>query len=195
MSSILHQNVVLVLNRNWQAVNTATPAMAFSQMCTDVATALDIHGHEALVPTKWEDWVKLPVREGDLSIGTAKGRIRVPTVVVLANYAQVPMRAPKLCARNIWHRDGGRCQYTGRKLSPGEGNLDHVLPRSRGGGSTWNNLVLACREVNRKKADRTPEEAGLRLLRKPEEPRPVPATLAIRNAHGIPDWEMFLPAS
>ena len=190
--SILHQNIVLVLNRNWQAINTRTPAEAFCQMATDVATALDIQGKDWMVPTKWEDWQQLPVRDGDASIGTARGRIRVPTVIVVSNFARVPMKRPKFNSRNLWVRDGGKCQYTGRDLKPGEGNIDHVLPRSRGGATTWDNCVLAACDVNSRKADRTPEEAGLRLQKPPSAPRELPVTALLRNVHDIPDWEPFL---
>ena len=192
MNSVLNKNVVLVLNRNWQAINTRTPAEVFCQMATDAATALDIQGDDWMVPTKWEDWKQLPVRDDDFSIGTAHGRIRVPTVIVLANFARVPMKRPKFNSRNLWARDGGRCQYTGRELRPGEGNIDHILPRSRGGDTTWENCVLAATDVNSRKANRTPQEAGLKLNRQPQAPREVPVTALLKNIHDIPDWEPFL---
>lgn len=192
-ASILHQNAVLVLNRNWQAINTRTPAEAFCQMATDTATALDIRGEDWMVPTKWEDWRKLPIREGDASIGTAHGPIRVPTVIVVANFARVPKKRPKFNPRNIWVRDGGRCQYTGRSLRPGEGNIDHVLPRSRGGATSWENCVLAAKDINSRKANRTPDEAGLKLLAPPKAPPELPVTMLLRNTHDIPDWDVFLP--
>ncbi|MEM7145279.1 MAG: HNH endonuclease [Verrucomicrobiota bacterium] len=192
MQSILHKNTVLVLNRNWQAINITTPAMAFCQMSTDVATGLDIHGKEHMIPVTWNQWRELPVREADTSIGTAHGPVRVPTVIVLANFARVPMKRPKFSARNIWLRDNGRCQYTGRALAPGEGNIDHVLPRSRGGESTWENCVLARKSVNSRKADKTPREAGLKLLREPRSPRDVPVTALLKNPNQIADWEPFL---
>jgi 5-methylcytosine-specific restriction endonuclease McrA len=116
----------------------------------------------------------------------------VPTVIVAANYAKVPICRPRFGARGIWERDGGVCQYTGKKLARHEGNIDHVIPRSRGGASSWDNCVLSHREVNERKADRLPQEAGLRLLRKPAIPRPVPACALIRNHHAIRDWQKFL---
>jgi 5-methylcytosine-specific restriction endonuclease McrA len=174
--SCLHKNIVLVLNRNWQAINITTPAMAFAQMATDVATVLSIEGQDAMSPTLWAEWQDLPVRESDESIGTVHGRIRVPTVIVLANFSRVPRKRPKFSAWVIRQRDGGRCQYTGRELAPNEGNIDHVLPRSRGGHADWENCVLAARDVNSRKADRTPKEAGLRLLAEPRAPREVPMT-------------------
>lgn len=192
MNSRLNQKTVLVLNRNWQAINTRTPAEAFCQMATDVATALDIQGTDWMVPTKWADWQSLPVRDDDASVGTARGRIRIPTVIVLANFAKVPKKRPKFNSRNLWLRDRGRCQYTGRDLKPGDGNVDHVVPRSRGGATDWENCVLASCEVNSRKADRTPEEAGLRLLRAPKAPLEIPVTALLRNDHGIEDWTPFL---
>ncbi|MCB1088183.1 MAG: HNH endonuclease [Verrucomicrobiae bacterium] len=192
MNSVLHKSIVLVLNRNWQAINIQTPAETFCQMATGIVTALDIQGSDSMIPTKWEDWRSLPVREADFSIGTAAGRIRVPTVIILAKFAKVPMKRPKFNSRNLWARDGGHCQYTGRELRPGEGNIDHVVPRSRGGRTTWENCVIAARDVNTRKGSRTPDEAGLKLLRQPRTPREVPVTLLLKNVHGIPDWEPFL---
>ncbi|BDS07907.1 hypothetical protein NT6N_29470 [Oceaniferula spumae] len=191
--SILHKNTVLVLNRNWQAISVTTPAQAYGQMASDAATGLDIQHLDWMVPVDWKTWLTLPVREGDLSIGTARGPVRAPTVLVLSRYADVPMHRPRLSARNLWHRDGGRCQYSGRLLSREEGNIDHILPQSRGGETSWENCVLACRKINTRKADRTPSEAGLRLIRKPEIPRAVPITLTLQNQHGIEDWNVFLP--
>jgi 5-methylcytosine-specific restriction endonuclease McrA len=191
MSSILDRSTVLVLNRHWQAIDVKTPADAFCMMASAAASALDI-GEGAFVPVKWADWIRLPVREGDGSVKTARGLVRVPTVIIAGNYAKIPLRRPRFGARGIWERDGGVCQYTGRKLSPKEGNIDHVVPRSRGGHTSWENCVLAHREVNSRKADRLPEEAGLRLRQRPVAPRVLPASAFIRNAHGIPDWEHFL---
>jgi len=191
MNDILNRPVVLVLNRNWQAINVRTPQQAFVQMATDVATALDIDG-DNMVPMRWTQWIKLPVREQDQSVRTPGGPIRIPSVIVLSRFAKVPKRRPKFSARALWARDDSRCQYTGRVLKAGEGNIDHVLPRSRGGKTTWENCVLASRDVNSRKADRLPEEVGLRLLKRPVAPRELPSTLFIRNTHRIPEWRHFL---
>jgi 5-methylcytosine-specific restriction endonuclease McrA len=192
MKDIIHRATVLVLNRNWQAIHVKTPADAFCMIATGAANGLDIWSDESIFPLKWDDWIKLPVRESDLAVNTPRGAVRVPTVIVASNYARVPLCQPRFGARGIWERDRGVCQYTGRKLARGEGNIDHVVPRSRGGASTWENCVLSHREVNERKADRLPQEAGLRLLRDPFVPRAVPATLLIRNLHEIPDWQRFL---
>ncbi|MDX2226779.1 MAG: HNH endonuclease domain-containing protein, partial [Verrucomicrobiae bacterium] len=172
-------------------INCRTPADAFCQMATDSATALDIDG-ENMVPVRWENWLNLPIREGDFAIHTVRGRIRVPTVVIVSTFAKVPVKRPKFSRSSIWKRDQGRCQYTGRALKPGEGNLDHIVPVSRGGKSSFENVVLASREVNSMKANRTPEEAGLRLLKQPKAPAAVPVTVLIENTHGVREWEHFL---
>lgn len=195
MSDILNKNIVLVLNRNWQAINIRTPADAFCQLATNAATALDIElGDEApaLRPMQWDEWITLPVREGDHAVCTARGAIRVPTVIVAVNYAKVPKQRPKLTAKNIRERDGNRCQYTGVLLRPDEGSLDHVVPRSRGGADSWENLVWSAKEVNQRKADRLPHEAGLRLLSVPSAPKELPVTATLRNAHGLAEWKLFL---
>jgi 5-methylcytosine-specific restriction endonuclease McrA len=191
MSDILNKNIVLVLNKNWQAINTRTPADAFCQMAANVATALDIDG-DSIHPVGWDEWLKLPVRDQDGSIQTVRGAIRVPTVIVALNFARVPKKRPKLCARTIRERDGNRCQYTGQLLRPDEGSLDHILPRSRGGPDSWENLVWAHKEVNARKGNRLPQEAGLRLLTVPRAPKELPVTALIRNAPGIADWNLFM---
>ena len=135
---------------------------------------------------------KTTVREGDHGLRTARGAIRVPIVIVAMNFAKVTKKRPKLSANNIRERDGNRCQYTGRLLHPTEGSLDHVVPRSRGGVDTWENLVWSAKEVNQRKADRLPHEAGLKLLSVPRAPKELPVTALIRNAHGVAEWKLFL---
>lgn len=192
MSDVLHKSTVLVLNRHWQAIDCRTPIEAFSLMATGNATGLDMGPNGSLGPVRWEDWLKLPVREDDNSIGTVHGPVRVPTVLVLARYDKVPRKRPKFSAKAIWERDGGICQYTGRKLRPNEGNIDHIVPVSRGGKSSWENCVLADKKVNSRKGNKLPEEAGLQLLRRPFAPREVPVTMLIKNSHHVDDWDMFL---
>ncbi len=108
------------------------------------------------------------------------------------NYAKVPKKRPKLCARTVRERDDNRCQYTGRVLRPDKGSLDHVVRRSRGGKHAWENLVWSAKEVNQKKADRLPHEAGLKLLPVPRAPKELLASALISNPHGLTDWNLFV---
>ena len=142
-------------------------------------------------PLPWNDWLNLPVRDCDLVVNTPRQAIRVPTVIIATNYAKMPVRIPRLTREAIFERDGGICQYTGEYVGRRSGNLDHVVPRSRGGRDTFENLVWAKREINSLKADRLPHEAGLRLLRRPQPPRPLPVSAFIREARH-PDWKHFL---
>ena len=192
MNDILNKSIVLVLNRNWQAINIRTPADAFCQMATNVATALDIDGENHIRPVSWDEWITLPIRPSDNVVRTVHSMIRVPTVIVAVNFARVPKKRPKLSARTIRERDGNRCQYTGKLLRADEGSLDHILPRSRGGKDEWENLVWADKAVNARKGNRLPHEAGLKLLSVPRAPKELPVSATIRNAHGIAEWKLFL---
>jgi 5-methylcytosine-specific restriction endonuclease McrA len=192
MNDILNKTIVLVLNRNWQAINIRTPQEAFCQMATNVATALEINGENHIRPVTWDEWITLQIRDGDNAVHTVRGAIRVPTVIVALNFAKVPKKRPKLCAKTIRERDGNRCQYTGKLLRPDEGSLDHVLPRSRGGKDEWGNLVWSDKTVNAKKGNRLPHEAGLKLLTVPHAPKELPLTALLHNPHGIPDWKLFV---
>ncbi|HZV34612.1 MAG TPA: HNH endonuclease [Verrucomicrobiae bacterium] len=197
MNDILNKSIVLVLNRNWQAINIRTPQEAFCMMASNVATGLDIElangaCAEALRPVTWDEWLTLPIRAQDNAVHTVRGQIRVPTVIVAVNFARVPKKRPKLCAKSIRERDGNRCQYTGKLLKPDEGSLDHVLPRSRGGKDSWDNLVWSSKDVNARKGNRLPHEAGLKLLSIPRAPKELPATALIRNTHSVAEWKLFL---
>ena len=161
-------------------------------MATNVATALEIERENHIRPVTWDEWITLPIREQDEAVQTVRGPIRVPTVIVAVNYAKVPKKRPKLCAKAIRERDNNRCQYTGRVLRPDEGSLDHVLPRSRGGRDTWENLVWSSKAANACKGNRLPHEAGLKLLKQPRAPKELPVTALLRNAHGVAEWRLFL---
>lgn len=183
---------VLILNRNWQAIHVKSAADALSMMFTGNATGLDIASFDNMVPYKWENWISLPFDERADYICTVRGRIKIPKVVVLCEYDKVPKRRPKFSSRAIWDRDNGTCQYTGKKLTLNEANIDHVLPRSKGGRTTWTNCVLSHKEINYRKGNMTPEEAGLKLIRQPLEPRALPTTMFINNHKNISEWNIFL---
>ncbi len=112
-----------------------------------------------------------------------------PSVIRLARYIKIPFKKIELSRRNILKRDGYRCQYCGVKSH--ELTIDHIIPKSRGGNDSWDNLVSACKECNNKKADRTPEEAGISLFKKPRRPHHI---LFITQYMGKVDenWKPFL---
>jgi 5-methylcytosine-specific restriction endonuclease McrA len=184
---------VLVLNRNWQAIDTTDVATALCDMFRGVATGMDTgEGVNALRPVNLAEWLALPIRPQDKFLGTMRGHVRVPTVVVKSSYAKVPMKRPKLNNRGIKDRDHGRCQVTG-EYCPDNGSVDHLDPKSRGGArKSWRNLAWMRKDLNSRKGSRTLAEMGWKLIRQPQEPPEVPVTATIHRRPDKPDWDHFL---
>ena len=191
MSDTLKDSV-LVLNRNWQAIDTTDVATALCDMFRGVATGIDTGDESSgFRAVSLAEWLKLPIRDQDKFLGSIHGHVRVPTVIVKASYADVPKKRPKLTNRTIGQRDGFRCQVTG-EFCP-DGSVDHLIPKSRGGAKkSWRNLAWMRKDLNNKKGDRTLSEMGWKLLRTPQEPPEVPVSLLIRKRPDKPDWEHFL---
>jgi 5-methylcytosine-specific restriction endonuclease McrA len=179
---------VLVVNRHLQAVHLTTARRAFVLMWSDIARALD----GAWVAHDFTSWSATRPGDGDLAVGTSRGPLRIPRVVQLMEFDRMPRSTVRLTRRNIFLRDAHTCQYCARQLPTRDLNLDHVMPRSRGGPMSWDNVVCSCRVCNLRKGSRTPPEAGMRLLRRPVRPRWSPV-LALAFAPGRPaEWEPFL---
>jgi 5-methylcytosine-specific restriction endonuclease McrA len=125
-------------------------------------------------------------------VRTVSLEIRVPRVIRLLFYNRVPKNQVKLNRRNIYARDGSRCQYCGKRFSSSELSLDHVVPRAQGGKASWTNIVCACTECNKKKGGRTPRQAGMKLTRKPTRPSRSPV-LALKLMSGKYEaWKDFV---
>lgn len=130
-----------------------------------------------------------PVETADAVWHSERSSVSVPTVIRLRTYVKVPYsRRVPLNRRAVFARDDGACQYC---AGPAE-NLDHVLPRSRGGTHTWENVVAACRRCNTRKGNRTPDEAGLRLRRFPTAPRRHGWVYIALGAAPHPSWDPYL---
>jgi 5-methylcytosine-specific restriction endonuclease McrA len=177
----------LVLNRNWQPINVATVARSLTMMWNESALAVDPEDYRAY---SWADWARLAPRDGEPFIRTVTSRLRVPEVVALVHYDRPRESAVPFSRRNIFKRDHNTCQYCGARPGTEELSIDHVIPRSLGGTSTWDNCVLACVDCNARKANRTPEQARMRLRRHPSRPawRPIYAHHNVR----IESWSRFL---
>ncbi len=193
MSSILDKpEFVLKLNRNWQAIGWLTPRKALIAMCGGMdggsppMLALDIIVDEdgelvSAIPSKWEEWIKLPVRETDSVLTTKTGSFRCPRVIIAPVYAGMPTKRPSFNSDAIWRRDGGICQVSKRKLARSEGNMGHIKARALGGTRTFDNIVLMDSKLNTLQGTKTPEEAfGITL--EPKSPLPVPAAYLIDEA-------------
>lgn len=184
---------VLSLNANWQAIAVFSPEKAFCMMATGVAVGLDT-GENGMFPVQWSQWVSLPCRDGDDFAKTPRGSIRIPRVIIAVNYRAVRPKKIAPTKLNLAKRQGYICAYTGRKVDSKTVSVDHVIPRSRGGRNDWGNLVAAHKEVNNKKGNRTPEEAGMTLLiRHKNEPFKMPKDI-IREDYGVKfsEWEPFI---
>ncbi len=170
MSSTL-QDHVLVLNRLWQAINVCTVERALALLYTGHAQVVyrDDDGFNTFSFDEWQDFSD-HCNENDV-VKTISIRIRIPRIILLMFFDRMPNKEVKFTRHNIFERDKNTCQYCGVKFDRNELNIDHVVPRQRGGLTTWTNVVCSCLPCNGRKANRSPEEAGMRLIRKPKKPR------------------------
>ena len=188
----LLQERVLVLNKSWQPINTTTVRNAIALLYQDCAQVVEPNSYATFDFESWKDAAEFA------RATTAKRVLQgndwsmpLPEVIVLRRYNGFHRQRVKFSRRNIFVRDRNTCQYCANKFRTQELTLDHVLPRSRGGLATWENIVLACQRCNRRKANRTPEEAGLALLRAPFRPRWTPI-LAIPVGRQRQAWSRFV---
>jgi 5-methylcytosine-specific restriction endonuclease McrA len=181
------QRPTLVLNRNWQPVNVATVARALLLLWNESARVVDPADYQTYT---WADWSKLQPRDGERFVRAVRFRMRVPEVITLTGYDRLPAAAVTFSRRNIFKRDRYTCQYCGIQPGSEELTIDHVVPRSQGGKSNWENCVLACVACNARKADRQPTAAGMRLKHPPVRPKwnPVYAAHNVR----IESWTKFI---
>ena len=186
MTSVLQQPA-LVLNRNWQAINVATVARALVMVWNETARVVDPQSYQLY---DWSDWSKLQPAEDEPYIRAVSQRFRVPEVISLACYDKVPSTTVSFSRRNVYRRDRYTCQYCGVQPGTGELTIDHVTPKSRGGDTSWTNCVLACLECNSRKADRSPEQSGLRLKKQPV--RPAWQPIYAEYANRVESWSKFI---
>src|SRR5437868_4301669 len=167
---------VLVLNKLFMAVHIISVRRAFCLLCKDLAEVVNQEdGQFATYDfATWRELSEFRARnfreEDDDWVRTVNSQIQVPRVIRLLSYEKLPKQTVKFNRRNIFARDNNQCQYCGRKFPTTELSLDHIVPRSKGGQSTWENIVCACVNCNVRKGGRTPKEAHMGLIRKPEKP-------------------------
>jgi 5-methylcytosine-specific restriction endonuclease McrA len=158
---------VLVLNRHWAPVHITSAYRALVLLHGDHARVVseDYATHDF---TSWRELSQF--LETHRKISTPNYQLAVPEVIMLTRYGKFPPRQVKFSRRNIFQRDGYRCQYCGCVPAKDSLTIDHVVPRSKGGKTTWDNIVLACLKCNMRKGDKTPAEVGLKLLSQPVRP-------------------------
>ena len=157
---------VLVLNRSYQPVAVTRAMRAFGLLFSGAARALD---HEFRT-FDFMSWSELGTERGDDVIHTPRLILKVPRVVVLQAYDRMPRTQVRFSRQNVYLRDNFTCQYCAKAFQRTALNLDHVVPRSQGGRTSWENVVCSCVRCNLNKGGRTPEQAGLKLLKVPKRP-------------------------
>jgi len=188
---------VLVLNKFYMAVHVISVRRAFCLLFKNLAEVITVDDGR-YVSFNFASWREVSearalYREPDDDfIRTVHFEIQVPRIIRLLMYDRMPRQTVKFNRRNLFARDGNRCQYCGKKHSTSELSLDHIIPRSRGGRATWNNIVCACLRCNVRKGGRTPREAGMNLIREPVEPRTSPVVSLKLSHRKYRSWKAFL---
>jgi len=188
---------VLVLNRLYTAVRVVSARRAFILLCKRAAEVISVeNGH--YLNYDFESWIEIAQLQRQVEaeahtwIHTPRLEIAVPKIIRLFGYDRLPKQQVKLNRRNIYARDGNRCQYCGKHFGTKELTIDHVVPRVQGGEHTWHNLVCACIGCNTRKGGRTPGQAHLSLIRAPHRPRRNPAITLRLGSAKYQSWKAFL---
>ncbi len=179
---------VLVLNKSYLPVHVTTVKRAFTLLYEGIAKAVD----RQFTIYDFQNWSELKAEYNDDVIGIVHRVIKVPRVIVLVAYDRIPKKHVRFSRLNIFARDKNTCQYCGKRYQKTELNIDHIIPRSLGGLSTWDNVVCSCFECNKKKGGMTPEQAGMKLVKRPKKPEWTPYAVFNFKHTVYKEWAPFL---
>jgi 5-methylcytosine-specific restriction endonuclease McrA len=179
---------VLVLNRYFIPITITSVKRAFVMLYCGAAKA--VAGNYQTFD--FESWAQISAMRHEDAIKTVNSVIRIPRVIVLVRYDRLLRKEAKFNRINIFRRDGESCQYCGEKFPRSELTIDHIVPRSLGGKSVWENVVCCCMDCNRRKGGRTPEDARMKLKNKPKRPLWSPLSNISIRAVRYKEWEPFL---
>lgn len=186
---------VLVLNRLWQAVNIVGVQRAFSLLLQDHAQVI-YTGDGSFQMMDSEKWLELSEEampeDNEAYVQTVRMRIRVPKVLLLRHYDKLPAQEVRFTRENLFERDNYRCQYCGNSFEAEDLNMDHVIPRDRGGRTSWENIVTSCIKCNSRKANKLPHQANMHLIKKPERPRWRPFISSLIDQNYDSEWDHFI---
>lgn len=190
MTAEVLQTPVLVLNRNWQAVNTIPVKRALRLLFKENAKIIE---PETFETHTLESWADLKLIEGQSNLSTVGLSFRIPEIISVLKYSKLPIRKTIFSRANIYKRDKFTCQYCGAKPGTPELSVDHIFPKSRGGKSSWTNCVLACIDCNRKKSSKTLKQCGMKLLSDPIIP-PWDPIFTFKLWKKPQSWQKFISA-
>ncbi|AIH03762.1 MULTISPECIES: HNH endonuclease [Thermodesulfobacterium] len=191
MKKSLLNEKVLVLNKYYQAIQITTVQKAICHL---------VKGTAKVITSDWtthtfEEWIKVSkfYENGAQLIKSPSISILIPEAIYLPFYERLPKTEVIFSRQNLFLRDGFTCQYCGKFLkNPKDRTIDHIIPKSRGGKTVWTNVVLCCKKCNLKKGNKTPEEAGLKLLKTPKPPKWQSLILEEFPKHKKEVWKVFL---
>ena len=188
---------VLVLNKHYMAIRVVGAKRAFSLLCRDLAEVVS-YEQGTYANYDFKSWCEVSQCRREFEpnghdwVATVNFDIAVPRIIRLLFYDRLPRSEVKFNRRNIFARDCNCCQYCGKRFPTTELSLDHVVPRSAGGGATWENIVCACMRCNVKKGGRTPKQAHMALIQKPVKPRRNPLIHVHLGYDRYRSWKQFL---
>src|SRR5687767_89486 len=192
---------VLVLNKMFMAVHVISVRRAFCLLCKELAEVVTLEDG-SFATYDFSTWAELSAyrsknfrQEDDDWVRTTSTEIQAPRVIRLLSYDKVPRQTVKFNRRNIFARDHNQCQYCGKKFPTSELSLDHVIPRAQNGKTTWENIVCACVDCNVRKGGRTPRQASMALIRKPEKPKRSPLLAMKLTQRKYQSWQSFLDSA
>ncbi len=196
MNPLLHSQV-LVLNRLWQAVHLCSARRAFLLLYHDTARVVSTDAGNEFATLAFADWVEHSrTYAGPDAIGTVRSQLRIPKIIVLQTFDRLPKKDVKFSRQTVFERDNHTCQYCGVRFERSDLNLDHVLPRNRGGQTTWENVVCSCIRCNTRKGNRLPQEANMHLSRVPRKPRWHPLNAFVSGRPPLEScWRKFVDVS
>ena len=200
MSQSLLESNVLVLNRFFMAVRVVNVRRTFTLLYRDCAEVIENENGQ-FVSYDFESWCELSQltsldkQDGEDYIRAANFELRVPRILRLTRFDKMPTQTVRFNRKNLFARDDHTCQYCGRSEPTHRLSLDHVVPRSHGGPTTWENIVCCCLRCNSRKGGRTPREARMKLLSRPAKPRVNPALIQTVEDPRYECWKTFLPAA
>lgn len=188
---------VLVLNKLYMAIRVVSARRAFVLLAKELAEVIHVDDGR-YVNYDFDSWREVAAfqrefeRERHDWVRTVRCDIAVPRIIRLMGYDRLPAQAVKLNRRNLFARDRNQCQYCGRHYPTCDLSIDHVVPRTQGGGESWENLVCACLTCNARKGGRTPEQAGMRLVRPAKRPKRNPLITLRLGSAKYQSWKAFL---
>ena len=193
---------VLVLNKLYVAIRVVSAKRAFTMLCRNLAEVIHVDDGK-FVNYDFNSWAELSQLKRQMGgdeveaekndwVKTVRFDVAVPRVIRLFGYDRLPQQVVKLNRRNLFARDRNTCQYCGKHFSTCDLSIDHIVPRTQGGGDSWENLVCACIKCNARKGGRTPVEARMHLIRPPVKPKRNPLIAIRLGQERYQSWKAFL---